>query len=113
MTLTFLNEYMYGKTNVVIDTQAEIDAFRGVAASKTLTNSRASSFSITPATQYVYVIFRAALGVPHFTINGLDGDADMENLGPVSWYNPRGFTENYSVWKTKQLLDATFAFVVS
>jgi hypothetical protein len=92
---------MWGvSSNSAIDTQAEIDTFR-TAQNKELSNSRAKTFTVNAAAgEYIYYILRSALGTPTFYVGGFEGGFDL--VGTVSWTNPRGFVENYQVWKSTQ-----------
>jgi len=113
VTLTYVNERLWGISTVDdIDTAAEIDTFR-TAQSKELSNSRAKTFSVTAgAGEYIYYIIRDALGTPTFTIGGFEGG--FSKVGDnVSWTNPRGFVENYDVWRSDNANLGTTTVVVS
>ena len=99
VTLTYVNERMWGVSTVDdIDTQGEIDTFR-TAQNKELSNGIAKTFTVTAGTnEYIYWIQREALGTPTFTVGGFEGG--FSQVGDVSWQNPRGFTENYDVWRS-------------
>lgn len=99
VTLRYYNERMWGvSSEAAIDTQAEIDTFR-TAQNKELSNSRVKTFTVTAgAGEYIYYIIREALGTPTFTVGGFEGG--FSKVGDVSWQNPRGFTENYDVWRS-------------
>lgn len=100
VAITYVNERLWGISTVDdIDTAAEIDTFR-TAQSKELSNSRAKTFAVTAgAGEYIYYLIRDALGTPNFNVGGFDGG--FTKVGEnVSWTNPRGFVENYDVWRS-------------
>lgn len=98
VTLTYLNERIWGVSNVDINTAAEIDTFR-TAQNKELSNSISKSFSVTAgAGEYIYWMQRAALATPTFTVGGFEGGFNL--YATVSWTNPRSFVEDYEVWRS-------------
>ena len=104
VTLTYLNERMWGISAVDdIDTSGEIDTFR-TAQSKELSNSSAKTFAVTlGAAEYAYYIVRTALGVvdTSFYINPPGPSGGFTKVGSaISWSNPRSFAENYDCWRS-------------
>lgn len=100
-TITYYNERMWGvSSEAAIDTSGEIDTFRA-AQNKELSNSRAKSFTVAPgAGEYIYYIYRKALGTATFTVGGFEGG--FEDPVEVSYTNARGFVEDYYVYRSTQ-----------
>lgn len=97
VTTTFYNYRMWGTLPKSSGfTASDIDAVQ--AQNAQLSNSISASYTATAGTgEYEVYVLRSALGAPNSLTLGGFGAAPIE-ADTVSWTNPAGFTENYTVW---------------
>jgi len=96
-TLYFRDKAWHGASSEATVNDAGILAL----ATGAFATSRASTFSITPAAQYIYVAYPASFGTATFKVNGL-ANTDW-TLSVQSHENASGYAVNYNVYRTNNL----------
>lgn len=96
--ISFVNKAYWG---VGTTTSGYTSAFILGLANKTLTTSRARTFTVSPTTgQYIYYCVPTALGACSFKLNGFGGG--FMPAETVSFTNASGYTTNYYIYRSAE-----------
>lgn len=109
-TFTWLQRVYYGVGSAGQSSEAFIEALTG----NPITSGRAITFNVSPSNQKIYYAHRTAYGlaVPtNFVVGGFSGG--FTNTATVSVTNAFGFTENYYVYESDNLLTGSTTVTVS
>lgn len=94
-SITYLNGVYYG----VAAATDNIDSTFILGLTKTLSNSKLSSFSVNAgAGQYIWYCVPSRFGSCKFKVGGFDGG--FNRLAVLSFTNASGYTENYDVYRS-------------
>jgi len=102
----FLNKMYWGANASATVVDANI-----LALSSAFATSRSTTKVITAAGQYIYICYPASFGTASFTVNGLPNTA--WTLSVQSFTNASGYTVNYNVYRSDNLLTGTYTIGVS
>jgi hypothetical protein len=106
--VTFANRYYWGTSTTPSPlTSAQIIAL----GNSQFASSRSLSVTVPSVGAYVYFAYPAAWGAATFTVNGLLNTAWV--LTVVSFTNASGYTSDYNLYQSQNLLTGTYQIVVS
>ena len=105
-SITFSNRRYWGTS-----ANSTLDNAQILALTNEFSTTRSQTRSITAAGEYIYFAYPAAWGTASFTVNGLLNTA--WELTVVSFTNASGYTSNYNVYRSTNLLTGTYTIVVS
>lgn len=95
-TFTWQPRAFWGASNVVVDTEAEVEAL----ASSGLQSSRARTFTVTAgAGEYIWYAYPASYGDATFTVGGFEGGFTLIS-STLSITNAFGVTQNYRLYRS-------------
>lgn len=93
-TINFYNGRYYGVSNL-----ENYDSNFILSLNKTLTNSRACSFTVDCGQgQYIFFAIPTRFGTPTFTVGGFTGG--FTKVATVDFTNASGYTEPYNIYKS-------------
>lgn len=107
-TISWLYKKFYGKSS---DAGPLSDASIKALANVGFSSSKATSFIITTAAEYIYISYPKSFGTASFTINGLP-NTDW-SLVDASFTNDAGNTYDAYTYRTNNVLTGTWTIVVS
>lgn len=94
VTINFYNGRYYGVSNL-----ENYDSNFILSLNKTLTNSRACSFTVDcDQGQYIFFAIPTRFGTPTFTVGGFTGG--FTKVATVDFTNASGYTEPYNIYKS-------------
>lgn len=82
-----------------------------ISLNSEFSSSRSQTRNITAASEYIYFAYPASAGTATFYVNGLLNTA--WNLTVISFTNASGFTSNYNLYRSTNLLTGTYQIIVS
>lgn len=106
-SITFSTKNYWG----VSATPSPLTSAEVIALNSQFASSRNQSVTLSPAAQYVYFCYPSSFGTATFTVNGLLNTAWV--LTVISFTNASGYTSNYNLYQSTNLLTGTYQIVVS
>lgn len=98
VSITFCNNIYYG----VGLTESGFDSAFVTGLSKKLQTAKAYDFTVNPTAQYIYYAVPTRLGAVTFKVGGFEGG--FESPETVSVTNNSGYTENYYVYRSTNMI---------
>lgn len=93
-SINFYNGRYHGVSN-----SENYDSDFILSLNKTLTNSRACSFTVDCGQgQYIFFAIPTRFGIPTFTVGGFSGG--FNKINTISFVNKFGYSEGYDIWKS-------------
>ena len=106
----FYNSVYYG----ALDDGAQLDSAAILSLSKKLQASRGLTFTVTPGTnQRIAYALPVAYGTPSFKDADTGFQMDMYRAETIAFTNAYGYTENYAVWLSTNIISKTKKITVS
>lgn len=107
---TVFNWYQYSYFGVGTANQTGSGFITGLG-NHFITNARGTTFTVNPSNQKIYFSCRSAYGAATFTVGGFQGG--FTKTQTVSVTNAFGFSENYDLYESDQLLTGSTTVQVS
>lgn len=106
VTAVFANRIYYGT-----DASASITSELIASLSDVLSDEKARTITVSPDDEYIYYAYPKRLGPAVFTVGMISGG--FEDPVTISYTNNNGYTEDYYVYRSTQLLTGTIELKIS
>lgn len=105
-TVSFLHKRYWGVSSNTSLTDPQV-----LALSNEFSTSRSQSRTFTPSAQYIYFAYPTSFGAATFTVNGLLNTA--WTLVQRAFINASGYSENFNIYRSDNLLTGTYVVAIS